>query len=1290
MNNNKKRILLVTPELQYTGALQSFRRICIVLKNNNYVIDVWSYVDGPYIEEFYKIGINVKIVNEDSINKDFIEKEAIKYNLIIANTVCTFKVADLAKDIVPVIWYIREAENLPDFCWKKGREEALKRAYKLYCVSEYAQDFIIKNYNKNVHVVHNFVDDVFKECGYLKKYDKEAKIKFLALGTIEKRKGYDTLINAFLGLPEKFKNRCELHIAGRLWDGAKNFYPQILESINQNENIFYHGEIRDREKIHSLISNCDYVVVPSIDESCSLVALEGAMLGRPLILSQNIGAKYVLAKNCGWTFKTGNINDLTNVFINAINDIDKITDMGKCIRNQYLKTSTYDIYEHNILKMVNDNIKENILYYHLNNIKLFSFDIFDTLITRSVAEPKGIFMIMQQKLIEKEFDKIPFILKSNFVDIRISTERFMYQRICSNEKKDIDIYEIYKLIGLNYELTEEEIKLLIKLELETEEKNILPIKNNIDIVKNLVKNNQRVILISDMYLKEPMIRKLLCNVDSVFENLPLYVSCEFNAKKNTGDLYKKVQAIENICFENWVHYGDNYNGDYKKAIELGIKAKLYNAEGLTDYERTLISSDKGNIKYQKVIGLTKYLRTLNKNSDIKNIGLSFGGPILFPYVNWIVEEANKKGIKNLYFVARDGYILKKIADIIITERNYSIITSYIYGSRVAWRDPVQNKDQEKIITLTEYLKQNIDFTKKFAFAEYAGTGETQDCLVKIMDSIEYDKNNFMGSYYLYHSKNFESQYSKKYSMLRLNNIFSPCIELLVRAPHGQTLGYEYKNGKIEPLLDENEGEALIKYGYIEYIIGVEEYTKEIMNIIKKDICLDIYDYSIIINYMEYLKTSLKDEKLIDFLGGIPFLLNGTTCEICEYAPRLTEKDVNLICLNQTKFIKTNNLKWSEIRSSYTIKKLIGINYKNINSERNEELKLQKELNALRNSRSFKIGRMITFLPRKIKGCIKCYKEHGFKYTFNRLLVHLCLKQKVKKKDYNYYKNISPNKYENELKEWYKNITHQNLNLDNPKTFNEKIQWLKLYDSTPLKTRLADKYLVRKWVEEKIGKEHLIPLLGVWDKFDDIDFNKLPNQFVLKANHSSGWNIIVKNKNTFDREIAKNKFDIWLNKNYAFTSGFELHYMNIPPKIIAEKYIADLDGDIYDYRFFCFNGEPKYIWIDIGSGTSHHRRNIYDLDWNLQNYRVNYPNIFGKIEKPKTLSRMIEYAAKLSKDFAFVRVDFYSVNNHVYFGEMTFTSQSGIGKWEDEKYNLHYGELIKLPSKQSIPKNKILN
>ena len=224
--------------------------------------------------------------------------------------------------------------------------------------------------------------------------------------------------------------------------------------------------------------------------------------------------------------------------------------------------------------------------------------------------------------------------------------------------------------------------------------------------------------------------------------------------------------------------------------------------------------------------------------------------------------------------------------------------------------------------------------------------------------------------------------------------------------------------------------------------------------------------------------------------------------------------------------------------------------------------------------------------------------------------------------------------------------------------------------------------------KKIGKKYLIPLLGVWDHFEEINFDALPEQFVLKTNHGSGWNLVVRDKKSIDLKVTKEKFDGWLKRNYAFTYGLELQYMNIPPKIIAEEYIADLDGDILDYRFFCFNGKPVYVWVDIGSGTSHHKRNIYDINWNLQSYKVNYPLIEPEPEKPKTFDEMVACAKKLSKGFAFVRVDFYSVKDHVYFGEMTFTPQSGTGKWEDPKQNRIYGDLIKLPAKSPIPERKV--
>lgn len=361
---------------------------------------------------------------------------------------------------------------------------------------------------------------------------------------------------------------------------------------------------------------------------------------------------------------------------------------------------------------------------------------------------------------------------------------------------------------------------------------------------------------------------------------------------------------------------------------------------------------------------------------------------------------------------------------------------------------------------------------------------------------------------------------------------------------------------------------------------------------------------------------------------------------------------------------------------------------------------EKELADIQNSLSYKIGRIVTYLPRKIRGAIWCCRDHGLKYTFKRALIRLHIVKappKIDKKqlqhqlqpqtvnrDYDWWRNLPQSRYEEELKGWFLRNTGKTLNLENPKTFNEKIQWLKLYDSTPLKTKLADKYRVRDWIKETIGEEFLVPLLGVWDSFDEIDFSALPDQFVLKTNHASGWNVIVTDKSQLDLKETKLKFDTWMSKNFAYNNGLELHYANIPHKIIAEKYISDLDGDIFDYRFFCFNGKPQYIWVDIGSGTSHHKRNIYDMEWNLQAYRVNYPFIDPAPLKPENLEEMIALAEKLCASFAFVRVDFYDVNGKIYFGEMTFTPQGGKGKWDDEKQNEYYGSLITLPPKSSMP------
>ena len=376
---------------------------------------------------------------------------------------------------------------------------------------------------------------------------------------------------------------------------------------------------------------------------------------------------------------------------------------------------------------------------------------------------------------------------------------------------------------------------------------------------------------------------------------------------------------------------------------------------------------------------------------------------------------------------------------------------------------------------------------------------------------------------------------------------------------------------------------------------------------------------------------------------------------------------------------------------------------------NREYFYENEVRAIRASWSYKIGRFITWLPRKVRGGIWCYREHGWRYTWGRVLIHLHLKKETLEtpvqpsqfnitkvpqtekrtkivKDYDYYYSLPSSKYAEELQIWYREKTGDELNLDDPQTYNEKIQWLKLYDSTPIKTRLADKYLVRDWVTEKIGEEYLIPILGVWDSFDEIDFDTLPNQFALKTNHGSGWNYIVKDKSKLNIVVARKKFNQWLSRNFAFVAGFELHYMNIPPKIIAEQYIEEMD-QVYDYKFMCFDGVVKFIWVDTDRFTNH-KRTLFTPTWKRMEERLLWPTADHEIPKPKNLDKMLEFAEKLSQGFAHVRVDFYEVQGKLYFGEMTFTSSSGTEHAIPKEFEYTMGSWLKLPPKSPIPERKV--
>ena len=257
--------------------------------------------------------------------------------------------------------------------------------------------------------------------------------------------------------------------------------------------------------------------------------------------------------------------------------------------------------------------------------------------------------------------------------------------------------------------------------------------------------------------------------------------------------------------------------------------------------------------------------------------------------------------------------------------------------------------------------------------------------------------------------------------------------------------------------------------------------------------------------------------------------------------------------------------------------------------------------------------------------------------------------------------------------------HRFINFRNPKTFNEKLQWLKLYNRKPEYTMMVDKYLVKDYVASKIGKECIIPTLGVWNHADEIDFSKLPNQFVLKWNHDSGSIVICKDKNHFDIQEAIRKLKIGDGRN-GYWYGREWPYKNVSPKIIAEKYLDDEGHVPIDYKVYCFNGEPYKVMLCLDRDKEEVTKFYsFDFKWSLLRHNIrgkNAPESFT-LPKPKSLDEMYETAKKLSQGIPFVRVDFYDLNGHMFFGEITLYPDSGFDSAILPEVDKLYGSMINL-------------
>lgn len=254
-----------------------------------------------------------------------------------------------------------------------------------------------------------------------------------------------------------------------------------------------------------------------------------------------------------------------------------------------------------------------------------------------------------------------------------------------------------------------------------------------------------------------------------------------------------------------------------------------------------------------------------------------------------------------------------------------------------------------------------------------------------------------------------------------------------------------------------------------------------------------------------------------------------------------------------------------------------------------------------------------------------------------------------------------------------------LNLENPQTFNEKLQWLKLHDRKPIYTSMVDKNEAKKYVANIIGDEYIIPTLAVYDKVEDIDFDKLPNQFVLKWTHDSGGLVICKEKSKLNVGDARKKLKKGESSNY-FWRNREWPYKDVHPRIIAEQYMEDsMCHELRDYKFFCFNGEPKALFIatDRSNPREETKFDFYDMDFQHLPFINGHPNSVKPIEKPCKFEEMKVLAAKLSKGIPHLRVDFYEVDGKVYFGELTFSHWSGLKPFEPREWDYKFGGWIKL-------------
>lgn len=890
-----KKVLLYVSEMTYSGSPNSTLRLARALVKLGCYVETWSYSDGPFKVEYEKYQIPVRIVTADELRDYKIIHYIKKFDLFIANSIFTSKAYEGISTLIPSYWYIREAHNIPEFFRNDNKcGHILKNGNNIIAVSEYAAEYIKKYFNTDVRVLHNCVDDMYNPE---KEKIKNDKIKIIMIGTIERRKNFVLLIDSFLSLDSDIREKYELHLVGRIFEAEKEYGNYIISKSEDNEDIIYHGEIQDREYLMNLISEMDILAVLSNDESCSLTALEGAMMAKPLLLSENIGAKYLVDEKCGWIVKTDDSGSIQNILKKIIMEQTDLCAMGRIARAHYEETSTFDIYCQNVKSLLDSKfyiktvyrlaqIKKNKIWYYDDTTKYFSypswgseeekdriysFDIFDTLITRDVATPIGIFSLMQKRMYEDiRFSGISQYVKEQFVELRVGAEGFARQVYCINGIEDKTFDQIYDVMFTCGRLTREDINLIKTLELETELLHTVGISENIEKIEQLVKENKRVILISDMYLSSEFIRKMLVSVNSVFENVPIYVSSECKMMKGTTNLFKYVQRHEKVSFCNWVHVGDNVNADINAPTKLGIECKEFNGTELSQNEKEILGSREKDYYIQQIIGFTKVataqglLKTNSVVNDIHNI--------IQPFIDHAVNYCNEKGYSTVFCANEFGQIVIDLFSNLFELNNIRVIdVTYILG-----------KDYKETVNKLIYLISNKIVTLKYICYIFSISDvEIENYRRELSaDLIDIDDANLAVQFL--HCDWFHEKYiTKQKELKKVNNI----------------LFIDYAdNGIYKNILNKVLHSSKIEYMYFAKIRKEEKYTDlYYLDIDKKQyyICLKCLKESLKEIYS--LDTSLK--KLISVTN--PYIKTYNRTSIYQYEKNYIDKMNNKYKIDDT-------------------------------------------------------------------------------------------------------------------------------------------------------------------------------------------------------------------------------------------------------------------------------------------------------------------------------------------------------------------------------------------------------